>query len=89
LSVGGTLFRVGWGNAAARSPATTSSDTYELRRTPGGWLLMVDEKLIMHCNTLPEANLALIAARAAHRSPERNPEIRRRDRQSPPSRPPL
>jgi hypothetical protein len=24
---------------------------------------MVDEKLIVHCNTLPEANLALIAAR--------------------------
>jgi hypothetical protein len=29
---------------------------------------MVDEKLIMHCNTLPEANLALIAAVARTQS---------------------
>lgn len=39
---------------------------------------MVDEKVIMHCNTLPEGNLALIAATQHTRSPERNPRPTRR-----------
>jgi hypothetical protein len=33
---------------------------------------MVDEKVIMHCNTLPEGNLALIAAPAAAREGNAN-----------------
>jgi hypothetical protein len=66
----GPLFR----NPPARRQRKGSSDaqptphTYELRPTSDGWLVLVDEKLIGHCKTLPEANLALIQARARHTS---------------------
>lgn len=68
MSVGGELFRqrVVRSNAGARAPAIAKSHTYELRRTDDGWVLLVDDRIVKHCITLPEANLALIAARAAH-----------------------
>jgi hypothetical protein len=67
LAVGGELFRQRTvrRRAGASAPALNPSHTYELRRTSEGWLLLVDDKLVRQCNTLPEANLALIAARAA------------------------
>jgi hypothetical protein len=42
--------------------------TYELRPTDDGWLVIVDNKQLAHCKTLPEANLALIHAHAKHSS---------------------
>jgi hypothetical protein len=68
VSVGGELFRqrVARSNARARVPAIAKSHTYELRRTGNGWLLLVDNRMVKHCATLPEANLALIAVRSAH-----------------------
>jgi hypothetical protein len=67
LAVGGELFRqrAVRSNAGARAPAVKPLHTYELRRTSDGWLLLVDDKMVKQCHTLPEANLALIAARAA------------------------
>ena len=68
LAVGGQIFRqrTAGTSAAAAAPVVDSSHTYELRRTTEGWLLLVDDKMVKKCATLPEANLALIAARSAY-----------------------
>jgi hypothetical protein len=81
LAVGGQIFRqrAAGTSAAAAAPAVDSSHTYELRRTTEGWLLLVDDKLVKQCNTLPEANLALIAARAGD-TPARSRRLARRSR---------
>jgi hypothetical protein len=61
-------------NPAARrdrkafSEGPTSPHTYELRPTSDGWLVLIDERLLAHCATLPQANLALIQAHARHTS---------------------
>ena len=67
LAIGGGLLRQrGVGRqTGSRAPAVSATHTYELRRTADGWLLLVDETPVQRCNTLPEANLALIAARTA------------------------
>jgi hypothetical protein len=48
------------------SRALAFPHTYELRPSPDGWLVVVDEKLLTYYKTLPEANLALIRAHARH-----------------------
>ena len=53
-------------DGTAYSRALASPQTYELRPTRDGWLVVVDEKLLTCCKTLPEANLALIRAHARH-----------------------
>jgi hypothetical protein len=55
-------------DGTAFSGALASPHTYELRPTRDGWLVVVDEKLLAYCKTLPEANLALIRAHASHTS---------------------
>ena len=71
MAVGGGLFndRTVGRRTDSRAPATPAIHTYELRRTTRGWLLLVDDKVVQQCATLPEANLALIAARTADAAP--------------------
>ena len=59
---------VGRRDGAAHPDAMARSHTYELRPTRDGWLLVVDQKLLRRFDSLPEANLALIGARARHAS---------------------
>ncbi len=68
MAIGGTVFgqRAVRNRVRPRSLKVATSHTYELRRVLDGWLLIVDEQAQMRCRTLPEANLALIGARAAH-----------------------
>jgi hypothetical protein len=45
-----------------------SPHVYELRPTGDGWLVVIDDEVLTFCQTLQEANLALIEAHASHTS---------------------